>query len=76
MHHAHAADALFVRFADKAAQRITRFVAAQAVQVYLALDAPFALAQLLRHVHTHAGAAKAQVVVGVKQGGDVHLVAQ
>ena len=76
MHHTHAAYALFVRFADKAAQRVTRLVAAQAVQVNLALDAPFALAQLLRYVQAHAGAAKAQVVVGVEQGGDVHLVAQ
>ena len=76
VHHAHAAQALLVGVADKARQGLARLVAALAVQINLALDAPFTLAQLLHHVHAHAGAAKAQLRVGIEQTGDVHLVAK
>ena len=75
MYHPHAADALFVRLADKRAQGFTGLVGAQAVQVDLALDAPVAPAQLARHLHPDAGAAKAQGVVGVQQRADVEIVA-
>ena len=75
MDDAHAAQPGAVRQADELAQRLARFVAAQAVQVELALDAPAARAQLARYVLANAGAAKAQLIVHIQQGADVELIA-
>ena len=75
MHHTYAAYALFVGLADEAAEGIARLVAAQAVQVQLALDGPLALAQALQHVDADAGAAVAQGVVGLQQATGVEAVA-
>ena len=76
MHHPHAAHPPAVAVADEGGQRLARIVAAQAVQVDLALDAPVAPAQLPRHVQAHARAAVAQGVVHVQQGRGVELVGQ
>ena len=54
MHHAHAAPPLAVGLADKAAQGLARLIAAQTVQVNLALQSPIALAQLADHIAAHA----------------------
>ena len=74
MDDAHAAQPRAVRQANELAQRLARFVAAQAVQVELALDAPAARAQLARYVLANAGAAKAQLIVHIQQGAHVELV--
>ena len=75
MDDAHAAQAGAVRQADEFAQRLARVVAAQAVQVELALDAPVPAAQLACHVYADTGAAKTELVVHVQQGAHVELVA-
>ena len=75
VHHAHAAQAVFVRLADELAQRLARFIDAQAVQVKLILDAPMARAQAPRDLDADACASVAQLVVGVEQGADVKVVA-
>src|SRR6185369_8772826 len=62
VHYAHAAPTSTVRFADERGQRLARFLAAQAVQVDLALDAPVALAQLARDVGAYARPPQAQRV--------------
>ena len=74
--HAQAAQPALVRLADEAAQRLARLVGALAVQVDLRLDAPVALAQLARHLGPDAGAAEAQVLVGVQRCLGVELVAE
>ena len=76
MHHAHAANAGAKRQANEFAEGLAGFVGAQAVQVELALNAPVSAAQLVGHVRADAGAAKAQLVVGVQQGADVEGVAE
>lgn len=76
MHHAHAAQAGLVGFADESAQRIARVLAAKTVQVELALNAPVAPAQLAHHVRAHARAAKTQRFIGVQQRFDIKLVRQ
>ena len=75
VYHAHAADAVLVRLADEVAQGLACIVAAQAVQVELALDAPVAPAQFARHIGADAGLAKAHVLVSLHQRADVKLVA-
>jgi hypothetical protein len=45
------------------------------VQVQLALNAPVARAQAARDLHPDAGAAKAELVVGVEQAAHVKVVA-
>ena len=54
--------------ADELPSADAGLIHAQAVQVELALDAPVPGAQALRHLHANAGAAKAELVVGVEQG--------
>ncbi len=75
MHHAYAAQAGAVRQANELAQRLTRFIGAQAVQIQLTLDAPVPAAQLVRHVQANAGAAKAELVIHIQQGAHVELIA-
>ena len=76
MHHTQATHALSVRQADELGQGHTGFVAAQAMQIDLALDRPIAFAQFMDHVAPNARAAKTQRVVGVEQSAGVELVAQ
>ena len=54
MHHAHAAQALPHGFAHEVRQGLAGIVGAKPVQVDLRLDAPFAAAQLARHVDADA----------------------
>jgi hypothetical protein len=76
VHHPHAAPALGERLPDETGQRFARFIAAQSVQVDLALDRPRAAPQLVQHVGPDVGPPKAQAVVGQQQGLDVNLVGQ
>ena len=48
---------------------------AQAVQIHVALNAPVSGAQLVHYVTANAGAAKAQLLIGVQQSAGVEFVA-
>ena len=76
VHHPQATQSLAVRQADEFRQGHTGFVAAQTVQIDLALDRPIAFAQFVDHIAPNAGASEAQRIVGVEQGAGIELVAQ
>ena len=73
--HPHAANAVLVRLAHEAAQRLAGFVGAQPVQINLALNRPFSTAQVLHHIWPHPHAAKAQALIGLEQAADIDQVA-
>jgi hypothetical protein len=76
MHHSETAQTLAMRQADEFGQCQTGLIAAQAMQIALALKLPIALAQFVDHITANARAAETQGIVGVKQRAGIKLITQ